>query len=309
MKKIVVIGSSNVDTTLHVKDFPKPGETINSNSVTTSGGGKGANQAIAAAKSGAETLFISRVGEDSAGEFIMKQLKSYGVSLDYIENTPGEDTGHAYITLNDAGQNDIIIDHGANYSLSVEDVDAASDMIAEMDCVIAQFETPLDATTRAFEIAKARDAVTILNPAPAIDSIPRKLLEVTDVIVPNESEAAIITGITINGQADLELCAEKLHQMGVENVVITYGDKGSYISTSNIEKLIPAFKVDAVDTTAAGDTFVGFLAGNLNKDLSNFEEAAIIASRASSIAVQRLGAQPSIPTAKEVEDLMERKNG
>ena len=305
MEKIVVIGSSNVDTTLHVKDFPKPGETINAQDVTIAGGGKGANQAIAAAKSGADTEFISRVGEDSFGEFIMTQLKSYGVSLDYVQTTPEEKTGHAYITLTENGQNNIIIDHGANYQLSASDIDAASDLIDEVECVISQFETPLDATTEAFKMAKKKQAITILNPAPAIKEIPVELLKYTDVIAPNETESALITGITINGEEDLRRNAEKLHKLGVKNVVITYGDKGSYISANGVEKLVPAFKVDATDTTGAGDTFIGFLAGNLNKDLSNIEEAARIASRASSIAVQRLGAQPSIPTAKEVEDLME----
>lgn len=309
MKKIVVIGSSNVDTTLHVKNFPKPGETINATDVTVAGGGKGANQAIAAAKSGAETEFISRVGEDNFGEFIMNQLKSYGVSLTYVETTPEEKTGHAYITLDESGQNDIIVDHGANYDLNASDIDAASDLLGQIDCVIAQFETPLDATLEAFKMAKKRDTVTILNPAPAIDKIPPQLLKYTDVITPNETEASVITGIPINDEADLRKNAQKLHELGVENVVITYGDKGSFISTPNIEKLIPAFKVDATDTTGAGDTFIGFLAGNLDKDLTNFEQAAIIASRASSIAVERLGAQPSIPTAKEVQDLMEKDNG
>lgn len=306
MKKIVVVGSSNVDTTLHVKDFPKPGETINASEVTMAAGGKGANQAVAAAKSGAETQFISRVGEDSTGEFMLKQLKNYGVSLEYVQTTAGQNTGHAYITLNDNGQNDIIIDHGANYSLSVLDIDAASNLLGEVDCVIAQFETPLEATIEAFKLAKRQGTVTILNPAPAIKNIPQELLQLTDVITPNETESAAITGIEINEENDLKLSAAKLHEMGVSNVVITYGDKGAYISTAVAEKLVPAFKVSAVDTTAAGDTFLGFLAGNLNKDLTNIEQAAVIASRASSIAVQRLGAQPSIPTAKEVKDLMEK---
>ena len=306
MKKIVVVGSSNVDTTLHVKDFPKPGETINASEVTMAAGGKGANQAVAAAKSGAETQFISRVGEDSTGEFMLKQLKNYGVSLEYVRTTAGQNTGHAYITLNDNGQNDIIIDHGANYSLSVSDIDAVSNLLGEVDCVIAQFETPLEATIEAFKLAKRQGAVTILNPAPAIKNIPQELLQLTDVITPNETESAAITGIEINEENDLKLSAAKLHEMGVSNVVITYGDKGAYISTAVAEKLVPAFKVSAVDTTAAGDTFLGFLAGNLNKDLTNIEQAAVIASRASSIAVQRLGAQPSIPTAKEVKDLMEK---
>lgn len=307
MKKIEVIGSSNVDTTLHVKDFPKPGETINASEVTIASGGKGANQAIAAAKSGADVKFISRIGEDSFGEFMMKQLKSYGVSTDYVETTTGEDTGHAYITLNENGQNNIIIDHGANYLLNSTDVTAASDLIGDIDAVIAQFETPLEATITAFRIAKKQGAVTILNPAPAISDIPVQLLELTDLITPNETESAVITGIPINNEHNLKNNAAKLHELGIPNVVITYGDKGSYISTSKIEKLVPPFKVQATDTTGAGDTFIGYLASKLKNDFSNIEQAAIFASRASSIAVQRLGAQPSIPTVNEVNELMESK--
>ena len=301
MKKIVVIGSSNVDTTLHVKDFPKPGETINATEITSAGGGKGANQAIAAAKSGAETYFINRVGEDSEGGYITHQLKSYGVDTTYVQTTMGSKTGHAYITLNEAGQNDIIIDHGANYELTVEDIQAASDLFKDVDCVIAQFETPLEATIEAFKLAKKAGKITILNPAPAIDKIPEELLQYTDIITPNETESAKITGIQIKDNSTLATNAEKLHLLGV----ITYGDKGAYISSADIETLVPAYKVKATDTTGAGDTFIGYLASNLKADLSNFEEAAKIASRASSIAVQRLGAQPSIPTAKEVENAME----
>lgn len=305
MKKIVVIGSSNVDTTLHVKDFPKPGETINATEITSAGGGKGANQAIAAAKSGAETYFINRVGEDSEGGYITHQLKSYGVDTTYVQTTMGSKTGHAYITLNEAGQNDIIIDHGANYELTVDDIQAASDLFKDVDCVIAQFETPLKVTIEAFKLAKKAGKITILNPAPAIDKIPKELLQYTDIITPNETESDKITGIQIKDNSTLATNAEKLHLLGVKNVVITYGDKGAYISSADIETLVPAYKVEATDTTGAGDTFIGYLASNLKPDLSNFEAAAKIANRASSIAVQRLGAQPSIPTAKEVEEAME----
>lgn len=304
MKKIVVIGSSNVDTTLHVKDFPKPGETINATKITIAGGGKGANQAIAAAKSGAETYFINRVGEDSEGGFITHQLKSYGVDTTYVQTTMGSKTGHAYITLNEAGQNDIIIDHGANYELTVEDIRGASDAIEEADCIIAQFETPIEVTLEAFKIAKKAGKVTLLNPAPAISKIPKELLQYTDIITPNETESAKITGIQIKNKSTLTANAEKLHLLGIKNVVITCGDQGAYISTPNMEELVPAYKVEAADTTGAGDTFIGYLASNLNEELTNFEEAAKLASRASSIAVQRLGAQPSIPTAKEVQEAM-----
>ncbi|CCI87484.1 ribokinase [Lactobacillus gigeriorum] len=304
MKKIIVIGSSNVDTTLHVKDFPKPGETINANKVTVAGGGKGANQAIAATKSGADCYFISRVGDDSFADFLLAQLQKYGVKTDYVQKTANTATGQAYITLNEAGQNDIIIDHGANYELKPEDIERAEGLIADAECIIAQFETPLASTLYAFKLAKANGVMTILNPAPAIEKIPRELLEVTDVITPNETESALITGIKIESEADLAKNAAKLHELGVENVIITYGDKGAYIATPKVEKLVPAFKVKAVDTTAAGDTFLGFLAGSLDTDLANIEKAATIASKASSLAVQKLGAQPSIPSIAEVEEAL-----
>lgn len=304
MKKIIVIGSSNVDTTLHVKDFPKPGETINANKVTVAGGGKGANQAIAATKSGADCYFISRVGDDSFADFLLAQLQKYGVKTDYVQKTANTATGQAYITLNEAGQNDIIIDHGANYELKPEDIERAEGLIADAECIIAQFETPLASTLYAFKLAKANGVMTILNPAPAIEKIPSELLEVTDVITPNETESALITGIKIESEADLAKNAAKLHELGVENVIITYGDKGAYIATPKVEKVVPAFKVKAVDTTAAGDTFLGFLAGSLDTDLANIEKAATIASKASSLAVQKLGAQPSIPSIAEVEEAL-----
>lgn len=300
MKKIVVIGSSNVDTTLHVENFPKPGETINAHKVSEAGGGKGANQAVAAAKSGAETIFISRVGEDSYGSWMKEQLAGYGVKTDYVLPTASVKTGHAYITLNAEGQNDIIIDHGANYSLTEADVLAAKDVIEDADCVIAQLETPLEATTAAFKLAKAAGKVTILNPAPAIKDLPADLLAVTDLITPNETESALLTSLPVAEEADLEKNAAKLHELGVKHVIITYGSKGAYLSSPVFTGLVPAFKVKAVDTTAAGDTFLGFLAGSLASDFSNLHEAARFANRASSLAVQKMGAQPSIPDRASV---------
>lgn len=301
MKKIVVVGSSNIDTTLHVENFPLPGETINANGVTEAGGGKGANQAIAAARSGSDTAFISCVGNDSYGKWMIDQLKGYGVNTDNIIESSNAKTGHAYITLNSEGQNDIIIDHGANYELTIEDILNAKDVIIESDCVIAQLETPISVTIEAFKIAKQEGKVTILNPAPAIKDLPEELLSLTDVITPNETESALITGIKVNNLEDLHKNAEKLHSLGIKQVIITYGSKGAYISNSEVEELVPAFKVKAVDTTAAGDTFLGFFSGKVNTDFSNVKKAVLFANKASSLAVQKLGAQPSIPTADDVE--------
>jgi ribokinase len=309
MKKIVVIGSSNVDTTMHVANFPKAGETINAEEITSAGGGKGANQAIACAKAGAQTVFISRVGEDSAGEFMIRQLKNNGVDTTFVQTTPQTNTGHAYITLDQTGQNDIIIDHGANYQLSATDITAAAEMLSDTECVLAQFETPLSATLEAFRSGKGHGAVTILNPAPAIKEIPAELIQLTDIVTPNESESAAITGIPVKNLASLKQNATYLRQLGFKNVVITYGDQGAYLATDNLAELIPAVKTNAVDTTGAGDTFIGYLAASLQPDLRNFKEAAMTATQAAAIAVSRLGAQPSIPIKKEVIDAMENDHG
>lgn len=308
MKKILIIGSSNVDTTMHVADFPQPGETINASEVTSAGGGKGANQAIAAARSGAETTFLSRVGQDSFGDFLLSQLQKAGVNTEFVSKTAGANTGHAYIALTKSGENNIILDHGANYKLTPVDVEHARSAFKKAVCVIAQFETPLAATIAAFKKAKANHALTILNPAPALKKIPPELIALTDLITPNETESAAITGIKIHGQKDLRDSAAFLHQLGIANVVITYGAKGAYLSNKFFTGLIPAFKVRAVDTTGAGDTFIGYLASELKPDLSNLKEAAIFASRASSLAVQQLGAQPSIPKRQEVKRAEEKDN-
>lgn len=305
MKKIIVIGSSNVDTTLHVKNFPQPGETVNAERVTSAGGGKGANQAIAAARSGAQTLFISRTGDDSAGLFMRRQLKKYGVDLTEVRQSKKTNTGHAYITLDKQGQNDIIIEHGANYLLGEQDVLAAKKQFAQAECLIAQFEVPLAADLAAFKLAKENGLLTILNPAPALAHIPASLLALTDIITPNETESAVITGRKINNQDDLAANAQALHRLGVKNVIITYGARGAYLSCGQLSKMIPAFKVQAVDTTGAGDTFIGFLAGSLHQNLDNIEQAAIFASQAAALTVQHLGAQPSIPAASEVRKAME----
>lgn len=307
MKKVVVVGSSNIDSILRVKAFPKPGETVNALSISEAGGGKGANQAIAAAKSGMQVSFISRVGEDNYGRDTLSQLKTYGVDITYVQTTVDRNTGHAYITVNEQGQNNIIIDHGANYDLNIEDIDAAKDVIEDSDVVITQFETPIEVAIEAFKLAKNANKTTILNPAPAIKNIPQELIELTDLIIPNEAESTVITGIDITDQASLEANANAIHRLGIDQVIITVGSDGAYISTPKLVTKIPAYKVDAIDTTAAGDTFIGFFTSKLNEDHTNLEEAVKYACLASSIAVQRIGAQPSIPTKAEVKELIDEE--
>ena len=301
MNKVTIIGSINVDNILHIKKLPQPGETIAMTEFSKAAGGKGANQAIASVRGENETVFVGRVGDDDNGNFMLNQFKENGIKIEHIVTSTNQQTGQAYILLQESGQNSIIIQHGANFDLNIEDVRAAKDDIASSDFVIAQFETPLEATIEAFKIAHEAGKVTILNPAPARQDIPEELLKLTDIITPNETEAQGITGIEVTDESSMKESAQYFHNLGVKGVIITLGSIGSYVSYEDISEVIPAFKVKAVDTTAAGDTFLGALSSELKSDLSNIKESVIYASKASSFTVQKLGAFPSIPERKVVE--------
>lgn len=295
---VTIVGSLNVDTTMKVKRMPLPGETIAALSKTNAAGGKGANQAVAAARSGAETAFVGQVGDDAGGKMMINDLKNNNVDTTGIHVDDQAGTGSAAILLDESGQNSILVYGGANQQLSVKEVEDARDQIAA-DFVIAQFETPQEATLRAFQIAKENGVKTILNPAPAHEINP-DLLKLTDLIIPNETESAALTGIIVTDETSMLMSAAKFAQMGVRNLIITVGAKGAFYCTQDGYNFIPAFKVNAVDTTAAGDTFIGALSSQLKPDMSNIEKAIVYAQRASSLAVQKLGALPSIPTYDEV---------
>ncbi|WP_283678861.1 ribokinase [Lentilactobacillus sp. Marseille-Q4993] len=297
--KVVVLGSLNVDTTLHIAEMPKPGETISAHSKTNSAGGKGANQAVAAVRSGAETSFIGNVGNDNLGEFMKDSLAGNKVNIDHIEIASAEGTGSAVILLDEHGQNCIMVYGGANQAMTNTTVDKAADLIKGADILISQFETPQEVTKHAFEIAKQNGVTTVLNPAPA-QTIIDGLLEVTDLIVPNETESASLTGIQVVDTDSMDKNAEKFSEMGIDNVIITVGSKGAYYHTKSDSGFVKAFKVKAVDTTAAGDTFIGAFSSQVDKELANVKEALIYAQKASSITVQRPGALPSIPTKDEI---------
>lgn len=297
--KVTVVGSLNVDTTLRIKRMPLPGETLAAADKTSAAGGKGANQAVAAAQSGAKTAFVGQVGTDNGGEMMIKDLQDNGIDTTGIRENDQVGTGSAAILLDEDGQNSILVYGGANQQLSVDDVAAAQQQIAAADFVIAQFETPQEATLKAFQIAKANGVKTILNPAPAQEIDPA-LLKLTDLIIPNETESASLTGIIITDETSMLMSAAKYAQMGVRNLIITVGAKGAFYCTQDGYNFVPAFKVNAVDTTAAGDTFIGSLASQLKPDMSNIEKALVYAQRASSLAVQKMGALPSIPTHDEI---------
>ena len=302
MNKVTVIGSINLDWTIRVARMAKPGETLHTKEIFTAGGGKGANQAIAAQRLGADTSFIGAVGEDrEVSQTMLELLHEDGINCQGIATLSNHKTGQAFVIVDDDSENLIYVHGGANMAFKPEHVDQNRDLITQSDFVVAQFETPIDCTTEAFKIARQNGVVTILNPAPAIDQIPEELLKVTDMIVPNETETEVITGIKITDQVSMVNAAEKFHALGIKAVLITLGSQGTFYSYAGKIAIIPALKVNAVDTTAAGDTFIGALSSVLNKDFSNLEDAIKFSNKASSITVQRFGAQPSIPYLKEME--------
>lgn len=297
--KVVVLGSINVDTTYHVERFPQPGETISAKSKSSAPGGKGANQAVAAVRSGAKTSFIGAVGSDNEGQYMLEALKENGIDTHHIMVDKYHGTGTAAVTLDAEGQNDIMIYGGANQAMTTDVLDGIDDVLDDADFLISQFETPQAVTLAAFKMAKEQGVTTILNPAPAHDIIP-ELLKYTDVIAPNESECALLTGIEIADEDSMLASAEYFQSRGVKHLLITLGSKGVFYATPNGHGLVPAFKVKVVDTTAAGDTFIGALSSQLKDDLSNVADALVYAQRASSLTVQQMGAMPSIPTADKV---------
>ena len=301
--KIAILGSINVDTTYHVERFPQPGETISAISKSSAPGGKGANQAVAAARSGAKTYFVGKVGDDNEGKFMLEALKEEHVDTDCIVVDKVHGTGTAMVTLDVNGQNHIMVYGGANQALLKEDLENTDKVLDSVDFLISQLETPQDVTAAAFKEAKNHGVITFLNPAPAHEIDP-EVLKYTDIIAPNETESAILTGIKLNGEDSMLKTAEYFADKGVDNLLITLGSRGVFYSTPNGHGLVPAFKVKAVDTTAAGDTFVGAMASQLHTNLDNIEEALVYGQRASSLTVQKMGAMPSIPFGDQVEEAL-----
>lgn len=301
MNTVTVIGSINLDRTIRVKQMARPGETIHASEVFSAGGGKGANQAVAAKRSGAKTHFIGAIGNDDAGKTMHELLGYEDIDLSGIAELEKTSTGQAYIVVDEKGENSIMIHAGANAKFTPEHVRKHADLIKESDLIIAQFESNLDSTIEAFKLAKEASVKTILNPAPAMKDVPKTLLEVTDMIVPNETEAEILTGIKVVDEDTMKKAAEKLHSLGIKAVLITIGSKGTFYSIDGKQGVVPAFKVKAVDTTAAGDTFIGAMSTVLKPDFSNLVEAITYGNKASSLTVQRFGAQPSIPYKHELD--------
>ncbi|WP_426427857.1 ribokinase [Staphylococcus equorum] len=298
--KVVIIGSTNVDKILNVDRFVKPGETLHlQNAQKIYGGGKGANQALATARSNAQTTFISKIGTEGDADFMLEDFEQAHMNTDYIMTTDTAQTGQAFITIDANGQNTILVYGGANMELNDKDVNKAADAIAEADYIIAQLEVPVPAIISAFKIARENNVTTILNPAPASE-LSKDLLTLTDIIVPNETEAELLSGIAVTDRASMHQNAEYFLSLGMKVVIITLGEQGTYYATANSAGLIPSFKVKAIDTTAAGDTFIGAFASRLNMTDFNIEESITYANKAASLTVQVEGAQKSIPLEQDV---------
>lgn len=290
---ITVVGSINVDHILQIARLPQPGETLAITAQSRAAGGKGANQAVAAARAGADVRFWGAVGADDDGRYMLEALAAAGVDTQAVVSLANVGTGQAYILLQAGGENSILIQHGANFAVPAVH-------LPPTDIVLAQLEVPQARIHEAFTQAHAQHATTLLNPAPAAAVSPA-VLAATDIIVPNETESTALTGLPNATPADWAANADWYHQRGVAVVIITLGERGAYVSGAGVAELVPAFATAAVDTTAAGDTFIGALSARLQPDYHNLLAAVRFASMASALAVQQLGAQPSIPTAAATE--------
>ncbi|EMC0408522.1 ribokinase [Vibrio fluvialis] len=299
MNKLVVLGSVNADHVLQVPSFPRPGETLHGRNYQVIPGGKGANQAVAAARLKADIGFIACVGDDSFGINIRESFKLDGMNISGVKMQPNCPTGIAMIQVSDSGENSICISAEANARLTAEAIEPDLARIREAKYLLMQLETPIDGIVKAAQVAKEARTNVILNPAPARE-LPDELLSCVDVITPNETEAEVLTGITVTDDASAQLAADELHRKGIEIVMITLGAKGVWLSQNGRGTLIPGFRVQATDTTAAGDTFNGALVTGLLEEMP-LESAIKFAHAAAAISVTRFGAQTSIPNRAEVD--------
>ncbi|ADU71246.1 ribokinase [Pantoea sp. At-9b] len=303
--KLAVLGSINADHILNLAHFPRPGETVIGKQYQIAFGGKGANQAVAAGRAGANIAFIACVGADDIGERIRQQLQQDRIDTAPVETVADEATGVAMIFVNGEGENNIGIYSGANAALTPACVDRHQQVIADADALLMQLESPLESVLAAAKIAKAQQTQVILNPAPATH-LSDELLALIDIITPNETEAEILTGIAVKSDEDAARAAAVLHGKGIQTVLITLGRRGVWLSEQGEGVRIPGFSVQAVDTIAAGDTFNGaFITARLEGVLMH--DAVRFAHAAAAIAVTRPGAQPSVPWRTEIDAFLQQQ--
>ena len=304
--RVVVVGSSNTDMIIKLERIPQPGETVIGGEFTTAAGGKGANQAVAAARAGGDVTLVARVGNDMFGRQAVERFASDGIDVRHVLEDSGAPSGVALIFVDRHGENSIAVASGANARLTPADVMAARDAISSADILVTQLETPLETVRTAVELAAEHGVRVVLNPAPA-QPLDAEILRHVSVLTPNETEAALLTGMEVASEADAAAAAERLASLGVAATVITLGGRGAYVLDSDQRELVASFPVEAVDTTAAGDVFNGALAVAL-ADGCPLIEAVRFANAAAALSVTKLGAQPSAPTRAAVEQFLRSRS-
>ena len=306
MGRVVVVGSTNTDKTVRVPPIPTPGETALGRDFRITAGGKGANQAVAAARAGGTVIFVTALGTDDFGDRALENLVRERIDVDLVRRVPGAPSGVALICVDDEGENSIAVAAGANGELRPEDVEPLGRVLGPGDVVLLQLEIPLQTVEAAARLAATREARLILNPAPA-RMLPDTLLSRLSLITPNEGEAEQLTAVDVSDEAALARAAAALHGRGVRDVLVTLGARGVFVSADGRSELVSACRVDAVDTTAAGDVFNGSLAVALVEQRS-LGDAVRFASAAAALSVTRMGAQASAPQRAEIETFLREHN-
>ena len=301
-KNIVVVGSSNTDMIIKTKKIPKPGETVIGGKFFKAAGGKGANQAVAAARAGGHVTLIASVGKDVFGEEAIKGFRNDGINVEYIKRNDELASGIALIFIDGNGENSIAVASGANLNLEEADLVIAQDKITNADVLLMQLEIPIETVEAAAKIACSAGVKVILNPAPA-QPLRDELLKCISILTPNESEAELLTGVEVKNENDAKKAAKFLLAKGVELVIITLGASGALVATNEESKLICGFKVNAVDTTAAGDVFNGALSVAFSESKC-LDDAIKFAHAAAAISVTKIGAQPSAPRLTEINKFL-----
>lgn len=304
--RIVVIGSINMDIVIDSERMPREGETVIGSDLRFFPGGKGANQAVAAARLGAETFMVGRVGNDSFGESLRAGLIREGINCDHVITDHTAASGTALIVINPRGNNSILVAPGSSQNVSPADVDSATDLIRRADAVLMQFEIPLETVAYAAEQGQTHSVLTLIDAGPA-KSCPPELLTKADIVSPNETEAEALVGIPITNLPSAEKAATRLVQMGVKTVVLKLGDKGCLVAREGYRGHCPAFRVSPVDTTAAGDAFTAALGVEMAKG-EPLERAVRFANAAGALSTLKPGAQPSMPTRQEVLNFLREKD-
>ncbi|MCR5758633.1 MAG: ribokinase [Selenomonas sp.] len=299
MKKVLVVGSLNMDFDVYMERRPQGGETVMAQSLKLVPGGKGANQAYALGKLGVDTSMIGAVGKDTFGQQMLDNLHSVQVDTAGIRTSENCETGKAFIEIEDSGQNSISVIAGANHDLDAAYIAERQDMFAAADAVVMQLEVPMSVVVAAAKQAKACGKLVVVDPAPACADFPEELFPLIDITKPNETELSILTGLPTDTEEQVLTAARTLTAKGVGAVMVTLGSKGTLLVTGEDVHKFPAYKVKAVDTTAAGDCFLAAFLSQF--DGENYAEAIDFGARASAVAVTRCGAQSSIPTRAEID--------